>query len=74
MNYLVSNDTKFICLKNNEESDSSCKEFKLCNTIIGEELSDSECNKYPVSKANQNTHMCIKDPNNNKCTEKFLCE
>ena len=37
-------------------------------------MSDSECNKYPVSKANQNTHICITDQKKNQCTEQFLCE
>ena len=75
-NYIVSDDTKFICQKNNE--DSSCKEVQLCNTINGEELnkelSDSDCNIYPVSIGNKDTHLCIKDPKNNKCIEQILCE
>ena len=37
-------------------------------------MSDSECNKYPISKNNHNTHICIKDPKNNKCMEQYLCE
>ena len=75
-NYIVSDDKKFICQKNNE--DSSCKEVQLCNTINGEELnkelSDSDCNIYPVSIGNKDTHLCIKDPKNNKCIEQILCE
>ena len=50
MNYLVTNDTKFICLKTDETSGPSCKEYQLCETIKGESLTDSDCKKYPVSK------------------------
>ena len=72
MNYIVSDNTKFICLKN-DEGNSSCKEVELCDTIIGENLTDSDCLKYPVSKDHQSTHTCIKDPYKNKCMEQFFC-
>ena len=72
MNYIVSDDTKFICLKN-DEGNSSCKEVELCDTIIGKNLTDSDCLKYPVSKDHQSTHKCIKDPYKNKCMEQFFC-
>ena len=72
MNYVVTNDTKYICLKN-DDGNSSCKEVELCETIIGENLTDSECIKHPVSKGNQKTHTCVKDPYKNKCMEQFFC-
>ena len=72
MNYIVTDNTKFICLKN-DEGNSSCKEVELCDTIIGENLTDSDCLKYPVSKDHQSTHTCIKDPYKNKCMEQFFC-
>ena len=72
MNYIVSDNTKFICLKN-DEGNSSCKEVELCDTIIGENLTDSDCLEYPVSKDHQSTHTCIKDPYKNKCMEQFFC-
>ena len=72
MSYILSDDTKFICRKKTEGL--GCEEVPYCDTVTGEELTDSECNKYPVSKDNSLTHICIKDPNNNKCMEKYLCE
>ena len=77
MNYIVSNSTKFICLKNPEKEGSICKEAKLCEAITeedGKELSDSDCNNYPVSKENKTTHICIKDQKHKKCIEQILCE
>ena len=72
MDYPVTDNTKYICLKNDEEN-SPCKEVELCDTIIGETLTDSDCLKYPVSKDHQSTHTCIKDPYKNKCMEQFFC-
>ena len=61
------------CVESTEEG-SPCKEIELCGTISRDDLSDSDCNTYPVSYINKDTHICIKDPENNKCSEKILCE
>ena len=77
MNYIVNDFTKFICIKNPEKEGTICKEMQLCETINeedGKKLSDSDCNNYPVSKENKNTHICIKDQNLKKCIEQILCE
>ena len=46
----------------------------LCNYFEGgsESLTNDICKKYPVSKENTNTHICIKE--DSKCVEKYLCE
>ena len=63
MNYIVSDESKFICLKNTEKSGSSlCKENQLCEAVTGD-LTDSDCNKYPVTRDNKNTHICVKNTN-----------
>ena len=63
MNYIVSDESKFICLKNTEKSGSSlCKEKQLCEAVTGD-LTDSDCNK--------NTHICVKNTNKGTpCIEK----
>ena len=64
--------TDFICVL----GEKTCIEVKLCTTIKveeGKDLTDSECNKYGVSKDNAKTHKCIKDPEKNECTEQYLC-
>ncbi len=40
----------------------------------GKELSDTECNQYGVSTNDKTKQICIKDPNENKCDEKYFCE
>ena len=51
--------------------EKTCKEVELCTTVKGNEktvLTDSDCDKYGVSKTNAKTHKCIKDPEKNECT------
>ena len=36
-------------------------------------MTEINCSDYPVSIGNENTHICIKDFNKSKCTEKYLC-
>ena len=73
MNYIVSDESKFICLKNTEKSGSSlCKENQLCETVTGD-LTDSDCNKYPVTRDNKNTHICVKNTKKGTpCIEKEI--
>ena len=64
-----------IC-RDNTGGDIKCKEIQLCETVTLEEgiiLSDSDCNEYSVSKINITTHICLKDPKENKCFEQYLC-
>ena len=71
----IANDTKKVCTKGDN---NKCKEEYSCKYVTGEEvnkkLTDSDCNIYPVSTENKDTHICIKDKNDNKCIEQFLCE
>ena len=76
--YIVADKSKLVCLKNSEGTVSACKEVQLYKTVIGKEinkeLSDSDCYKYAVSIDNKETHLYIKDPNNNQCIKQILCE
>ena len=67
LNYAVSSENS-ICVKSDSNS--------ICNYVEqgSEELTDDLCQKNPVSKENINTHICIKDKNENKCIEQYLCE
>ena len=70
-NYEASTDK--VCKADGEKT---CKEVELCTTVEGGEktvLTDSDCDKYGVSKTNAKTHKCIKDPEKNECTEQYLC-
>ena len=69
--YKVEDENKYICIKNTGEG-LKCKQKELCNTIEKEELTDSVCSQYGISKENKNTHKCIKDPENDKCKEELL--
>ena len=73
MKYPVSSENS-ICVKS--DSNLVCEEKTMCNYVEqgSEELTDDLCQKNPVSKENINTHICIKDKNENKCIEQYLCE
>ena len=71
----VADDEKHVCAKGDN---NMCKIEYSCKYVTGEEVSkeltDSDCNIYPVSTENKDTHICIKDKNDNKCIEQFRCE
>ena len=74
LNY-VEDPTKYICVNNTEDISPNCvlkkKSCAFVEAKEGEELTDSICNEHPVSPENNNTHICVKDPKNNKCIEQL---
>ena len=68
----TSNPTETVCIENNANEDSKCKEEILCEKASG--TSNEDCNKYPVEYSKKGTHICMFNPNDNKCFEQYFCE
>lgn len=68
----TSNPAETVCIENNANENSKCKEEILCEKASGN--SNEDCNKYPVEYSKKGTHICMFNPNENKCFEQYFCE